>query len=105
MEDPSQSENEWPFASPQNQAVITLDRIMDGRNPILYVTHDQDDGGWQFLDGGDVNEKNAMVVGLCEVAEHDPTIRHLSDLPLGWYAIRESLGKPWQRYPQRQQQN
>jgi hypothetical protein len=101
MEDPHQLEGEWPFRSPQDLAVITLDRILDGRNPILYVTHDEDDGGWQFLDGDDVSEEDARVVGLAQMAKHDPTIRQLADLPIGWYAVRESLGGPWQRSPRR----
>ena len=49
MEESRNTTDEWPFESPRNLAVITLDRIMDGRNPILYVSHDEDDGGWQFL--------------------------------------------------------
>jgi len=100
MEDARNTTDEWPFESPRNLAVITLDRIMDGRNPILYVSHDEDDGGWQFLDGGDVSSENAMVVGLSEVAAHDPTICQLADLPVGWYAFRESSEKPWQRSAQ-----
>ena len=92
-------EDDWPFDSPENLAVITLDRIMDGTNPILYVTHDEDDGGWQFLDGGDVIEENAMVVSLRNVTDHDPTIKHLADLPLGWHAVRGAVGKPWRRTP------
>ena len=102
MEDSRNTDNEWPFECPQNLAVITLDRIMDGRNPILYVTHDEDDGSWQFLDGGELTEENAMIVGLSEVAKHDPTIRQLADLPLGWYAVREAQGKPWHRSQQSQ---
>ncbi|WP_147867664.1 DUF2185 domain-containing protein [Stieleria maiorica] len=102
MNDSRRAGEEWPFESPQNLAVITLDRIMDGSNPVLYVTHDLDDGGWQFLDGGDVTEENAMIVGLSQVAEHDPSIRQLADLPVGWYAVRESPEHPWQRSQQTQ---
>ena len=76
-------ENDWPLDNPEKLAVITLDRIMDGTNPILYVTHDANDGGWQFLDGGDVTDQNAMVVSLRENTDHDATIKQLSDLPLG----------------------
>jgi len=91
--------HDWPFDDPENLAVITLDRIMDGSHPILHVTHDADDGGWQFLDGGDVAEENALVVALRSVAELDSTIRELADLPVGWYAVREAVGSPWQRHP------
>lgn len=87
----------WPFSDPRNHAVITLDRIMDGTHSILYVTHDADDGGWQFLDGGDVTEDDAMVVSLREIVEYDSTILQLGDMPRGWYAVRDAIDKPWKR--------
>jgi hypothetical protein len=31
----------WPFADPENVAVITLRDIMDGKTRILLVTHDE----------------------------------------------------------------
>jgi hypothetical protein len=74
----------WPFEDPPNLAVITLKRILQAEQPIRYVSHDLDDGGWEFLDGGDVREVDAMVVGLKEIMRFDPTIGELADLPLGW---------------------
>src|SRR5947209_12602760 len=38
----------WPFAEPEDLAVFTLKRIVRGESPILMVSHDEDDGGWQF---------------------------------------------------------
>ncbi len=95
-------EGEWPFDSPRALAVLTLDRIMDGTSPILHVTHDEDDGSWQFLDGGEAAVANAMLVSLRQIANHDPTIKELADLPLGWQAVRGAVGKPWQRSPNKQ---
>ncbi|MGD1944362.1 MAG: hypothetical protein ACFB0G_23950 [Leptolyngbyaceae cyanobacterium] len=92
-------ENDWPFDSPENCAVITLAQIMEGSTPILYVTRDEDDGGWQFLDGGNVTEENAMVVSLRRIADYDPTIKQLANLPVGWYAVRSAIDKPWKRNP------
>lgn len=89
---------EWPFADPKNLAVITIDRIVDGREPILYVSHDAEDGGWQFLDGGSVSEANAKVVSLLGMVERDATLRELADLPRGWVAERDAIGKPWRRF-------
>ena len=66
--------------------MITLKRILQAERPIRYVSHDLDDGGWQFLDGGDLHEEDAMVVGLGEIVRFDPTVRELADLPLAWYA-------------------
>ena len=43
--------DDWPFTDPENLAVFTLARVVRGESPILRVTHDEDDGGWQFTDG------------------------------------------------------
>ena len=73
-----------------NVAVITTTRIFREGQPILLVTHDEDDGAWQLLDGGGVICGAALVAGLGEVARHDPTVLLLADLPLGWRAWRPS---------------
>jgi hypothetical protein len=87
----------WLFRDPQNVAVITLRQIIFGGKPILYVSHDADDGGWQFLDGGDAREEDAAVVLLAEIVRLDPTVQQLADLPLGWCAWRTDAGKAWER--------
>jgi hypothetical protein len=89
----------WPFDDPPNVATLTLRRIMQGHAPIRYVTHDADDGMWQFLDGEAVSADEAMVIGLAEILTHDPTIAAVADLPLGWWASRASPQAPWQRSP------
>jgi hypothetical protein len=91
------SENQWPFADPKNVAVITLKSIVKGSGPILHVTHDADDGAWQFLDGSTVSEENASVVSLEEITRIDPSVTELADLPLGWYADRSAASEPWRR--------
>ena len=89
----------WPFADPPNVAVFTLRRIFREGKPILHVTHDKDDGSWQFLDGGPADMEDAWIVGLGEVLNLDDTIAELADLPLGWMAWRATLTSPWQRKP------
>jgi hypothetical protein len=88
---------QWPFDDPKNVAVITLNSIVKGGRPILHVTHDADDGTWQFLDGTTVSEDNASVVSLEEITRIDPSIMELADLPVGWYADRSAPSEPWQR--------
>ncbi len=68
-----------------------------GDKPILHVTHDADDGMWQFLDGTTVSEENASIVRLEEITRIDPTVMDLADLPLGWYADRSAASEPWRR--------
>jgi isopentenyl-diphosphate Delta-isomerase len=91
------SDSNWPFADPRNVAVFTSKQIVRERQPILRVTHDEDDGAWQFHSGALVDEKDAMILALSEVCEIDPTIANLADLPLGWRATRISASSPWVR--------
>jgi hypothetical protein len=87
----------WPFADPEETVVIVLDRILRGESVLRLVTHDEDDGAWQFLDGDHVLEDDAVVVALAEMAQFDPGVLELADLPPGWHAWRDGPDQPWQR--------
>lgn len=87
----------WPFPDPEETAVITLWRILRGESPLRLVTHDEDDGGWQFLDGEHVFEEDAAVVALGEMVQFDESLLALADLPRGAYAWRAGAGQPWSR--------
>ncbi len=87
----------WPFAEPQNTAVITLRPILAGKAEILRVRHDEDDGTWQFLGWQTPSEEEALVVSLRRVYERDPSIGELHDLPLGWRAWRRTREDRWIR--------
>jgi hypothetical protein len=90
----------WPFADPPNVATITTDKIINATAWIQTVTHDADDGSWQFLPpDGAPDETHARVVGLATIVEKDPTVRQLATLPLGWRAWREKPGSSWKREP------
>ena len=89
--------SQWPFAQPKNSAVITQRTIMDAGHPVLLVTHDADDHGWCFLDGGPFDTAQALVVALSTVVDLDPTLIELADLPPGWQATRSQPLSPWQR--------
>jgi hypothetical protein len=80
---------------------ITTRQVLYERWPILLVTHDADDGAWQFVNGhGDTDDTDsALVVRIESVHAVDPTILQLSDLPMGWRAWRESPDARWQRAP------
>ena len=87
----------WPFDDPPNLAVFTLVPIIDRSSPILLVSHDADDGGWQFLDGEEVAMSGVLIVWLGFMARLDPSIGQLADLPLGWDTRRADPDSPWQR--------
>ena len=87
---------DWPFAAPKNLAVITTRSIVVEGKPILIVSRDEDDDGWQFLDGSTPDEANAMVVSLYSMVQLDPSILPLFDLLPGWQAWREDANAVWQ---------
>jgi predicted adenylyl cyclase CyaB len=87
---------EWRFVDPQQTEVITLGRILRGESSVMLVTHDADDGGWQFLDGEHVFEDDGLVVCLGEMVQFDASLVELGDLPPGWYAWRTTPDQPWQ---------
>lgn len=88
---------DWPFDDPRSASVFTVRPVMERVAPILLVTHDEEDGAWQFLTGQPVTMDQSMIVALHEVYAVDPTLRTIADLPLGWEASRETLGSPWSR--------
>src|SRR4051812_48797515 len=87
----------WPFPDVEDTEVITLGRILRGDAPLLLVTHDEDDGGWQFLDGEHVFEEDAAIIRLGEMVQFDPSLRELADLPAGSYAWRAGTDQPWSK--------
>ncbi len=88
----------WPFTETENTACFTQSHIIEQGAPILLVTHDADDGSWQFLDGSDnVRLVDALVVSLREIWDRDPSLAEVADLPLGCMAWREEPGAPWER--------
>ena len=90
------SAHSWPFDQPRNCAVFTTRKVLEGAEPILHVTHDFDDHGWQFL-GGDARGEDAKIIALHEAVELDPSVLQLADLPSGWHAWRDSIDSPWRR--------
>ena len=89
----------WPFDDPRDLATITTRQVLREGMPILLVTHDESDGGWQFLHGGEMEAADGLVAGPGETIDRDPSLAELANLPLGWRAWREARGAPWQRRP------
>lgn len=85
-----------PFADTPDTASITTRQVLEGA-PILRVTHDADDGGWQFLCGETNDSADARIVGLGRMYARDPTLGEIVDLPEGWRAWRASPEAHWER--------
>lgn len=93
----SETPDDWPFDQPRNCAVFTMRQVLEGSEPILLVSHDADDHGWQFIGKSDASVADAKVVSLEEIVRRDPTVLEVADLPRGWQAVREKAGGEWSR--------
>ena len=82
-----------------NTAVIADVNFIKGGDVCVYVSHDNEDGIWQFLAPDfDGDESRGLVVSLSTAIENDPSLSELHDLPLGWYAVRKSKSDKWERH-------
>ena len=74
--------------------VFTTRFVIKDKSPIIFVSHDEE-GDWQFLSEEGPVEKEAKIILLREMIEHDPSILEISDLPLGAKAYRDNQDSPW----------
>jgi hypothetical protein len=72
--------DDWPFDQPPNCAVISLRQIVFESAPILHVTHDSDDHGWQFLGSEDARVEDGSLVCLSTILRLDPSVREFGRL-------------------------
>ena len=80
----------------KNEAVISLKDIINKKKHILYVSHDAEDGAWQFLDGGiDHHKDDAVLVSLQSIIDIDNSVKELLIMPLGHKAERSTVKEKW----------
>ena len=87
--------NEWVFNDPKKTMVITTEKILTKQNDITYVSHDEEDGMWQFLDNDIVKSEDARIVSLEEIVTIDETVFQIASLPLGKVAFRKNIKDVW----------
>lgn len=92
-----ENDSDWPFDQPRNCATLTMRQILEGTEPILLVSHDEDDHGWQFIGTSNACFEDGRVVCLEEMVQLDPTILEVADLLPGWQAVRSNPGEKWVR--------
>ena len=85
----------FPFREPENTAVITCCHIIEDSADILYVSHDADDGMWQFLCGEIHMQEQARVVSLNEIFKLDNTVSELTNMFCGYIAERKNKSSKW----------
>ena len=95
--DPKSSLFNWRFPDPPHTGVFLSETVHNGTEPVTYVSHDSEDGAWQFM--GDTMRDGGGPVISCfhHPIDRDPSLAELADLPLGWYAERPKVGEPWVR--------
>ena len=86
----------WKFAEPPHTGVYLSKPVHKGTEPVTYVSHDIEDGAWQFL-GDSMADGGGVLSCFHHPIDRDPTLAELADLPLGWYAERSKVGAPWVR--------
>lgn len=84
----------FPFDEAPDTAVITCCHVLDG-HAIRHVSHDADDGMWQFLCGKAHDTEEAHVVSLREIYTRDRSIAALAKLPCGSSASRKWRFTRW----------
>jgi hypothetical protein len=85
------------FKEKDNTAVFTTKFVIKEGKDITLVTHEKEDGAWQFFsnDSFDNFEDVAMVVGLGEIIKIDSSLTEVSDMPKGYFAQRKFKGDKW----------
>lgn len=89
--------NEKKFKEPDNTAVFTTKFVITDKKEITVVTHEKEDGAWQFFSEDDFDDysKVAMIVGLGQIIKLDSSILELADMPVGYSAKRKDKGEKW----------
>ncbi len=89
-------QREFKFQESENTACITCDHVVNRQRPILYASHESEDGMWQFLCGQEGHtEANAKVISLKQATIIDPTINDLYEMPFGVGAERRTKESKW----------
>lgn len=89
----------WSFPDSPDVIVFTSKYVIDNGDWIHCVSHDEDDGAWQFhsINGAPETESEARIVLLRNIVELDSSLNAIADLPIGWIAWRDTADGPWKR--------
>jgi hypothetical protein len=78
-------------------AVFTTKYVLEDKRIITYVSHEIEDGAWQFFSDDKFEDfsKVVRVVGFNEMMDLDPTLRELVDMEMGYIATRNNIDDKW----------
>jgi hypothetical protein len=91
------STSDWPFKESKYTLVVTQGTVITQHRPIIVVIRNAGDGQWMFFADPDPYLDTVVTLSLDEMARIDKTILEVADLPVGWKAVRSTVGERWQR--------
>jgi hypothetical protein len=74
---------------------IQTGEVFEHREPVLFVSHDADDGVWQLVGTSDADASTGKIGHLHHAVDEDPTLIDVLSLPPGGYARRAGAGGRW----------
>ena len=92
---PEAANRDFPFDVPPDTAALVCCHVINREAPILHVSHDLDDGMWQFLCGKAHEADDGKLVALREIFDLDPSIGALKNIPCGCQVERKTPGDSW----------
>lgn len=98
--DPASSLFDWRLPDPPHTGVYLSKTVHNGAEPVTYVSHDAEDGAWQFLGPNMSDGGGPVLTCFHHPIDRDASLVELTDLPVGWYAERSKVGGPWVRKKQ-----
>ena len=91
--------SEYKFIDAPNTACFTCSHVLNENADVLFVSHDSDDNGWQFLCGAEEHQTNdAKIVGLGEIVALHPELNYLFEMPVDICAVRTDSSSEWKFY-------
>jgi len=86
---------EWPFDQPKNCIAFSTKAVVFEGAPILYVYHDEDDHGWQFIGLESGTDENIALICMEHIVSMDPSVKEVAHIAPGYYAWRETPETAW----------
>ncbi len=87
------------FKDAPNIACIVCYHVLAGKNPITFISHDEEDGMWQFLCSEDHTGEDACLISLAEAFKLDASIGQVADIPCGYAVERKDGLAGWKSCP------
>tara|TARA_B100001989_G_C24509709_1_gene449696 strand:+ start:627 stop:950 length:324 start_codon:yes stop_codon:yes gene_type:complete len=87
-------DTDWKFDQPKNCAAYTTKEVLNGQ-PILYIFHDLDDHGWQFIGANGPEIDMPALVCMESIVGLDATVEEVAHMEPGYRASRRYIGDDW----------